>query len=324
MDIQLEKWQFDCGQNSSETMGSFFTRLWRSPSPTKSTSSNSSSPSPSQDVVMTSTQSLMARSEPVLLGVDPGNSDPSAHDAESIRPAAPSPKRNSRDVVISLVPHAHTLFCERKQRVCTAVGKTQELESLTVENLQSNQISNCVWLRSPVHATEHTSLSQYREIEGSENNNKYQLCSEDVGCYIQFRLGRSVYAVKPMGPVLPGPPRMIDLRIVGDMCPGQRAIAEGMYIGGNEGPSEYWWLRIKNGHRENLNEPVAIDPSKPFHPTSKSDPRIHLITDDDIGAELKVKCRPIRSDGWKGEIFTSKSSAIVSQGALMSNKGVQI
>lgn len=35
------------------------------------------------------------------------------------------------------------------------------------------------------------------------------------------------------------------------------------------------------------------------------------MTIDDVGCQLKVKCRPVRVDGVKGEIFTSKSSGII-------------
>ena len=40
--------------------------------------------------------------------------------------------KSSKFPTVVLVPHQHTLFCERKQRVCTAVGKYQELEILKV------------------------------------------------------------------------------------------------------------------------------------------------------------------------------------------------
>jgi hypothetical protein len=33
---------------------------------------------------------------------------------------------------IALLPHEHSLFCERKQRVCGSVGQLQELEFLEV------------------------------------------------------------------------------------------------------------------------------------------------------------------------------------------------
>lgn len=35
---------------------------------------------------------------------------------------------------------------------------------------------------------------------------------------------------------------------------------------------------------------------------------------DDAGCRLKVKCRPVRSDGFSGEIFTSASSLKIEGG----------
>ena len=39
---------------------------------------------------------------------------------------------------IKLLDHKHTLFCERKQRVCDAYGKMQELETLQIQNKTKN------------------------------------------------------------------------------------------------------------------------------------------------------------------------------------------
>ena len=39
----------------------------------------------------------------------------------------------------------------------------------------------------------------------------------------------------------------------------------------------------------------------------------YMITKDDVGCTLKVKCRPVRSDGLKGEIFTSKPSQVIAE-----------
>jgi hypothetical protein len=76
-----------------------------------------------------------------------------------------------------------------------------------------------------------------------------------------------------------------------------------VYIGGFEGDSEYWWLRIRGGKREQIDVP---------RPSSSSpDPKVYYVTDEDIGCEFKVKCTPVRSDGIRGEVFTSKSSGIV-------------
>ena len=43
--------------------------------------------------------------------------------------------------IIELVPHQHTLFCERKERVCGSVGKFMEFEFLKV----------CILVRSILH-----------------------------------------------------------------------------------------------------------------------------------------------------------------------------
>lgn len=38
---------------------------------------------------------------------------------------------------IQLMEHEHTLLCERKNRTCSAVGQTQELEKLTVSKVDN-------------------------------------------------------------------------------------------------------------------------------------------------------------------------------------------
>lgn len=113
-----------------------------------------------------------------------------------------------------------------------------------------------------------------------------------------------VYASQALGPVLPGPPRLLDLVIVGDFRSGHVLRAQGNYIGGMEGESEYWWMRIREGVRETLSEPRPRS-------TRVDDPSLYRLTDLDVGCVLKVKCRPVRADGWKGEIFTSKASPVV-------------
>jgi len=81
---------------------------------------------------------------------------------------------------------------------------------------------------------------------------------------------------------------------------GSKAIMSYKYIGGEEGKSEHWWIRVEeDGKRVQLSEPLCT-----------CDSIYHVVTADDIGSTLKAKCRPIRSDGTVGEIFTSKSSEI--------------
>ena len=215
---------------------------------------------------------------------------------------------------IKLLPHKHTLFCERKQRICDAFGKIQELEILQIQNIDDKgssldiSLKNCIWLKAIKISDE------FVPIIGSENKAQYTLTKEDIGYYISFRhkLDTDYNMVKhPVGPVLPGPPRLLEIRIIGETKVGKRLIASTQYIGGYEGASEYWWIRIKDGERQQITEPHAINIEHLFYEESEflsSDPRVHIITNEDIGCSFKVKCRPVRSDGYKGEIVTSLSS----------------
>jgi hypothetical protein len=217
---------------------------------------------------------------------------------------------------IKLLPHKHTLFCERKQRICDAFGKIQELEILQIQNIDDKgstldiSLKNCIWLKAIKISDE------FVPIKGSENKAEYTLTKEDVGYFISFRhkldTDSDYNLVKhPVGPVLPGPPRLLEIRIIGETKVGKRLIASTQYIGGYEGASEYWWIRIKDGERQQITEPHAINIEHLFYEETallSSDPRVHIITNEDIGCSFKVKCRPVRSDGYKGEIVTSLSS----------------
>lgn len=141
---------------------------------------------------------------------------------------------------------------------------------------------------------------------------------------------RTIRAYNSLGPVLPGPPRLLDVRICGNCVEGGIVYVDIDYIGGKQGPSEYWWFKIKGGKRIQVNEPTAVDPSTDIatalhsytssHEAAviaaaeaqpSSDPRVLRLTCDDVGCVLKVKCRPIRDDGYKGEVFTSKPSDLI-------------
>lgn len=186
-----------------------------------------------------------------------------------------------------------------------------------------------VWVRS-----RKSTGTEASDIESSRGSVQYVVSVEDVGHYIGFRIVSSGETCESfLGPVLPGPPRLLELLVVGKCEVGRPVVAVSRYIGGREGASEYWWLRVdKDGNRENLTAPVAIDPtcSSSFdairdaqvHPerqctpaggTSSSDPRVYIVTDADVGSELKVKCRPVRDDAVRGEVFTSKASAVVTR-----------
>jgi len=276
-------------------------------------------------------------------------------------------------ICLSMLPHEHSLFCERKERVCKSVGKLQEHERLRVKSsnplvdLESPDVT-LVWLRSPPllgqkegtdmdndgAVIEGGELALFRPIEGTQGKLEYELSAEDVDCYISVRAFKTTTtsssssptttssssvvvtvgdgvgeggtdedavvslgvdttsnasttcttfeAEAAIGPVLAGPPRLLDLSITGDAKVGSTVKASIQYIGGQPGASEFWWMRIRNGEREQISEPT------PALSSSSSDPRLYTIQPTDAGCVLKVKCRPVRSDGHKGEIFTSKPS----------------
>ena len=136
--------------------------------------------------------------------------------------------RSQFPLQIELLPHQHTLFCERKQRVCLAVGRTQELEKVRVLSVPSSSSSSIMWTRS-LPGEEN---GQYFPIAGSEGCMEYTFGAEDVGCYInvecdeddsQIEVGKTDYIVSkliaaPIGPVLSGPARLLDVHIVAEGC----------------------------------------------------------------------------------------------------------
>ena len=195
------------------------------------------------------------------------------------------------------------------------------------------KLTNIVWIRSKTR-----NIMQGAPIPASEGKTTYELSSSDVDCYIGVQA-----ALKDgpetafrhnctMGPILAGPARLLGLGIKGTFAVGNVVIAMPEYIGGIEGASEFWWLRVNKGKRENVFEPKSIDAGDNRYTAAKAamdqelpvdvdwlrksgidinqetlDPRIYVLTESDIGCELKVKCRPVRADGVRGEVFTSKA-----------------
>ena len=280
-----------------------------------------------------------------------------------------------------MLPHEHSLFCERKQRVCSSVGKLQEHERLRVTStfIDLHDLhASFVWMRSsadcqvPSENEGFPDTDAFEIIDGSEGKMEYELVAQDVDRYITVRVFQRIMCTPAasakeggvksgqvegngvhhegtatteepeneaeargtadkvvtesesesdfevhkavceiaLGPVLAGPPRLLDLSIVGDMTVGSVATAQIKYIGGCPGESEFWWMRIRDGDREQISDPQPINAADATSaPQSNNDPRVYVIVENDANCILKVKCRPVRIDGHKGEIFTSKPSA---------------
>ena len=183
------------------------------------------------------------------------------------------------DVEVVLVPHVHTLFCERKQRVCGSVGKIQELEFLRLGgNIDDIVPESIAWMRSLDEKT-----INFVDISHAANSQEYQLHLEDIGCFISARYisvttGQTV-VTQAMGPVVPGPPRYTKVGVGGKLWAGGYAVAEAAYIGGYEGASEYWWLRIRDGVREQVRDQLSSDPQCPVNvDAAVVDPRVYHLT----------------------------------------------
>ena len=121
---------------------------------------------------------------------------------------------NSDDIVsaeIKLEKHVHTLLCERSERVCTAMGKFREGESLTLHVVRksgkmSRCTNRCAWYRRRNTNWEiiyddafSTSEGNVKIINGMGNSaqhfskSKYVIRPIDADCYIKGIF----YSLKP-------------------------------------------------------------------------------------------------------------------------------
>ena len=263
------------------------------------------------------------------------------------KPAHISPSKIFEDdlesFMILLRPHIHVNgVCERKHRVWSAPGRVREKETLEARITRREYSStptfakkySIIWYRSTIssdkltvieNSVDHTQSKLHLEeasfvpIDDSKDMLTYTLSLEDVGCIITAAISRvnetmRFFAVNCAGPIEPAPPRAVNLRINGECLEGKRLRAEYTYCGGHEGATEVWWMRVRNGKREVVTEPRPIKGGGPFTNTTmmlNADPRNYSLTGADVGCVLKVKCKPIRSDGYDGEVATSKSTILI-------------
>jgi hypothetical protein len=155
---------------------------------------------------------------------------------------------------VTLREHVHTLRCDRRERVCTAVGAVREFEWLRLEG--HDGAVGGFWVRRAPGA------SDFAKIDNSDNLVEYQMTSRDVGASLAFQVrGKTrnafsvitlisasklanIYAIEwrrdvipgvpqavgpdgtaqQVGPVMglvePAPPKAHDLRIEGDFKNG--------------------------------------------------------------------------------------------------------
>ena len=247
---------------------------------------------------------------------------------------------------VHLRPHVHVNgVCERKKRVCSAPGRVREAETLEAMILEeglstprSGSDCHIVWYRSVAarhpattiqHGAEHLwngielGPDAFAPVDGCEGKAAYVLGPDDIGCFITAAVvidpahsstGTTAdraccYALNCAGPVEPAPPRVSELRIEGEFREDKMIRAVYQYFGGLEGETEVWWMRVKNGVREDVTKPRPV-PSTATRRSSRisdeEDPRNYCIKAADVGCILKVKVQAMRSDGYDGDVTTSK------------------
>ena len=361
----------------------------------------------------------------------------SAGDTAKVEPAAEETFSDVVSLSIKLEPHVHTLLCDRKEKVCTAVGKFRERETLSIMATLANGSvikppGRCLWYRgkpkkcakvddpenaiawvvirggngsqgqldgagvswqvaaeasgavshntdaklsergaattkSTAAATEaavssrekrkhgatgvaaeaaksataaSTASSTSKEARAKQQQKQnfaatvspeYVIRAEDEGYWIRGAFvplfedgsqGEPIFS-KAVGPMEVAPPKAIGLQIVGECRCDSVLKASLRYWGGTQGHSEYWWLRIRNGRRENITDPTPVpNPEIPLldaiNPLDfeklQGDPCYLVLGQDDVGCTFKAKCRPIRNDGERGEVATSRASEICLEG----------
>ena len=301
---------------------------------------------------------------------DVGALDPNASGSQCDVKIQPCAEERYSDVVslsIQLEPHVHTLLCDRMEKVCTAMGKFRERETLSIVATLANGTvikppGRCVWYRKKLDSifqtcqeteisakttgdddskTEEEDTDSWVIIRGEKQplgqgfapsvSPQYIIRAEDAGYCIRgafiplFEDGSQGDAIfsESVGPMEAAPPKAIALNIIGECRCDSILRASLSYWGGTQGHSEYWWIRIRNGRRENICDPTPVpDPAIPLldivdpldFEKLQGDPRYLVLGQDDVGCTFKAKCRPIRNDGARGEVATSKACEVCLEG----------
>lgn len=218
----------------------------------------------------------------------------------------------NRNYRLEMLPHQHTLKCDRRERVCTIKGPTErEIVVLRVPASKS-PIREIAWF-TVLLLTGSGRLQNQRPV--GTGGHEYRLQLRDVGRHITavvtLESGARVRSTL-IGPIVPGP-ASID-SIVVEMTPGTEncCVCKADYWGGLEGDSTYRWIAVRSdGSRRTLVEERVCDAYQfgrldPLAP-NRDDPRFYFLKEADRGSKIKVSYRPIRQDGWRGELKTSKA-----------------
>ncbi|XP_024515548.1 187-kDa microtubule-associated protein AIR9 [Selaginella moellendorffii] len=142
----------------------------------------------------------------------------------------------------------------------------------------------------------------------SKGSSEYLLTEEDVGLRMKFVYTPAniagacgVPASATSDKILLAPPRILQLRLVGDMREGSKIVVSGIFIGGTEGASRVQWFKTDTPHNTQNLEPISTSKiAKAF--------RIPLGA---VGHYLAAEYTPVRSDGESGDSVYVVSDARV-------------
>lgn len=162
--------------------------------------------------------------------------------------------------------------------------------------------SSCAWYRSKDEDHEVFEL-----IEGTENQMVYVPGYADIGRVLKFKIkpvredgvhGRPGIYTTPV--IAMAEPKFIEGRITGELVERGVLSVEGLYFGGEEGPSEVKWYRMRGPKK------LALCAKGTWS---------YTLTADDVSFEILVEVRPIRCDGVKGDRVTIRVHGAVAPGA---------
>ena len=206
----------------------------------------------------------------------------------------------SIQVSIALVPHVHNEFCERKQHVCLAGNEYRQGESVELSALSPDgkaDLSGDIYFEIKFALSAREDIVNPQRIDADADcRARVVLRCEHIDRWLCVRAfaGNHVSAWKSAGPVTASPPKIRNICIEFD---GDAVSASGNYVGGQEGQSEWSWIRIlPSGERQKIVH-------KGSHPVRMA------LGPDDEGSCFKARCKPQRSDGVYGEVVTSKPTA---------------
>ncbi len=177
--------------------------------------------------------------------------DSSAASVVPAIPGAASSTADSNDVPVPSLPNTtsdniETVGClESAAAKSTDQNKAEEVDNAISTAANNNDNNTSSSSTTAEKAAEAAAVSVAGAVPPSHSDTS-------------SRSSRSEFVVAAsLGPVLPGPPRLVNFEVTGDLVPGDIAVADTHYIGGVEGESEYWWLKVDaEGRRTTISEAV--------------------------------------------------------------------